>query len=247
MTNTNPVLGKIRKLLALARNAGATQAEAELAAEMAAKIMTEHQINVTDLALKEAQTTEAIVKRDRVGDFNSTCRWALTLAQVVAEMFDCETVNTSATDSYKAGFKATFVAWCGLPNDVEAAREVFHYLMDTWEAVVAHDLQNHRAMFRHWTAGMSRSYRHDHGHGFTHAIYNRVQGQVRARKEAVQVTTTGTALIVLKGELVKAAQKKEFPRLRKSAPTRYRASDAYLDGRRAGENASLGSKRIGGK
>lgn len=77
------LIARIRKMLALANDAAATEAERDTALQMVYKLLAKHNLSMTDVAPARAerrtQSTELFYGRP----------WALTVCKAVAELFFC--------------------------------------------------------------------------------------------------------------------------------------------------------------
>jgi len=108
-------LARVKKLLNLSRNAGASEHEAATALEMAQRIMAEHGISADDLAASEA--AEAFVKS---GAAVRVAAWESWLAAGLAEAFGCDVLHHG-----RRGGQWSFIGTGGGP---EIAAYAFHVL-----------------------------------------------------------------------------------------------------------------------
>ena len=113
------VIERIRKLLAMNEERGATESEAVAAALAAQKLMAEHDVEAWELA-GEAEPIEKYAAR-------KTRRWQLLLAAVVAENFRCRCYIDSAYEGYNVR-RTSYVVFFGYRHDAEAAKLVFERL-----------------------------------------------------------------------------------------------------------------------
>lgn len=84
MNVENKVLGRIKKMLALGNDAGATEAERETALRMAYNLLAKHNLSMSDLPAD--QNNEA---REELFTTISADKWARDLAAAVAKLFFC--------------------------------------------------------------------------------------------------------------------------------------------------------------
>lgn len=95
----NKVLERIKKMLALGNDAGATEGERDTALRMAYNLLAKHNLSVSDLpsdAVNEARERQDVVI--------SSDRWARSVAQAVGKLFFCRyfymTTGTSGKDRH---------------------------------------------------------------------------------------------------------------------------------------------------
>ena len=112
------ILDKVRKLLALAGN-NSNQHEAASAAEMAARILDEYNLTLTDVEVREI--VECAVKFNTM----NTQDWYGMLAVTVANVFDCYVFKR--VDDTEKNSRAVFV---GTRSDAEVASYVYMYLFN---------------------------------------------------------------------------------------------------------------------
>lgn len=239
------ILSKIKKLLALSKSDN--QFEAELAAQRASDLMQAHQIAFADVELADARDTGAVDVDERLGDSVAVTRWLITLANGCGKLFDCQVVNVSGCNRARKVSptgRGTVVTWIGTPKDVAMAREIFNYLYDAWQGIVKADAKNQRDAWGAMDANEARKFRREHGIGFAYAIYDRAARAARDRKAAVRnASGTGTALVVLKDQLVTQHMAATFPRLsnaRRVSVNSYSAG--FRAGHTAGSNVAFGRR-----
>lgn len=112
------IVDKIRKLLALSRNKGATEGEAANAMAVASRLMTQHGIdNVDQLAEESAKKGSWIHGRGRE-------EWEKVAASAVAKLFHC--VNIHLINNHGTRF-------VGRSVNVEACEETFPWVCEQIE------------------------------------------------------------------------------------------------------------------
>ena len=81
----NPILEKVKKLLALANNSGASEGERENALRMASGLLAKHNLDMADL-------DKHLEQEGREDHLNVTwsMQWALIISQQVAKLFFCK-------------------------------------------------------------------------------------------------------------------------------------------------------------
>ena len=109
---------RIRKLLALARDAGATSAEAEVALSKARQLMLDH--GITD------EPTESTASPVRCGEIRDGLdnKWAIWLGTAAAELYGVSMLLRQEGAYY----------FVGRPDNIAAAEETLLYLIEQVEA-----------------------------------------------------------------------------------------------------------------
>lgn len=93
------VIDKIRKLLSLAENGGATEHEAELAFQQAQRLMAKHSIDEARMALAGVRASEAIIKHVvHLGARDEIKRAKLLLIGAIARDNNCRIVDATSFD-----------------------------------------------------------------------------------------------------------------------------------------------------
>ena len=110
------IIAKIRKLLEMTQENGASENEAMVAALKAQKLMAEYNINIADIETEDEHTT--IVEES----FNcgNGDKWKYRLANIIASNFRCKTyfINKS------------HVVFYGYESDAKIALDVFKFLFN---------------------------------------------------------------------------------------------------------------------
>lgn len=115
----NNIKDRIRKLLNLANNKGATEAEATSAMEMASALMLKHNIQV-DPETDELKTTRG---NPVLGGYDEP--WHITCSSTAALLYSClNVVHDRGTNGY---------SFVGRPENVEMAGETMLFLIDQVE------------------------------------------------------------------------------------------------------------------
>ncbi len=114
------LIERIKKLLAVTEERGATEGEAIQAALMAQKLMAEYDIEEYELGNEEEPIKEAITKRGR--------RWHELLACVIADNFRCKCYIRSRYDTATSKRRTAYIAFYGYKHDAEAAKIVYERL-----------------------------------------------------------------------------------------------------------------------
>ena len=120
MKTEDSILKKIQKLLAIAKDKGATKAEAETAMSMAQKLMTAHNIQMAMVedTPKSSIRNETFLKRK--GAINHADKFIFWLLE---EFYEVKMI-------YAVGFGTTDVIIVGKSEKIEIARYIHGYLRD---------------------------------------------------------------------------------------------------------------------
>ncbi len=114
---TNPIIEKIRKLLALANSTN--EHEAALAAGHAQRLLSEHNLAMADIETKHPSQTADKVETSVA---KTLPKWVRNLSSGVCSAFDCQAIH------HPAQGKLTFI---GVGADVQVAAYSFAYLDKT--------------------------------------------------------------------------------------------------------------------
>ena len=111
------VIEKIKKLLAMTEENGASENEAMIAALKAQKLMAEYNLNIADIETKDEHAT--IVEESF--DCGNGDKWKYRLANIIAGNFRCKTyfINES------------HIVFYGYKSDAKIALDVFKFLFNT--------------------------------------------------------------------------------------------------------------------
>lgn len=119
MTIENKVLARVKKMLALGKDAAATEGERDNALRMAYNLLAKHNLSIEDLQADEVQEV-----RERQDAVVSADRWARSLAQSVAKLFFCRyfymATGTSGKDRH---------CFVGKQSNAITARYMSEYLI----------------------------------------------------------------------------------------------------------------------
>lgn len=236
MTDTDPMLARIRKLLAKAEDPATTPEESELYTAKAAALVAAYGID-------EALLAHADPSRDPVGDRVVTLEapYAADKADLlgtVAQELRCRAVRRTR---YPDGTKELSLHLFGHQSDLQRVEVLFTSLL----LQAAHGLartsvppREHKAAFRRsWMAG------------FTGAIGHRLRAAERQAEAAAAARfresgTTSALVLADRSALVTAAMHQEYPDLRSARPRQLSGSGAG-HGWAAGQRADLGGSRLG--
>ena len=180
---TSPIIEKIKKLLALANSSN--EHEAALAAGHAQRLLSEHNLAMTDI-----ESSHRPDKADKVETAVSKTlpKWLRHLSAGVGNAFDCQTVHHPATG------KMTFI---GVGADVQIAAYTFTYLDRTVRKLCSSYMKGHvnSTLANRHRELMRQSY-------YLGAVSTII---TRLREQKVQTPVTTGALVLVKEGLIRQA------------------------------------------
>lgn len=233
----NPLLAKVRKLLAKAENDAATPAEAEAYTAKATQLMATYGID-------QAMVADRDPARDPVADrvVDLVAPYAADKADLLAEV--AGSLRCRAVLRRRGGERSVHVF--GHRSDLERVELLFTSLLlqaTTWLGRTPVPAREHVAAFRRsWLAG------------FRIAVVRRLREAERAAEQAAEAATHGPAagvrrdtglVLADRSARVADAVSQEYPRLR-TAPERRLSGSGMTDGWAAGQRADLGGTRLAG-
>lgn len=112
------IIDKIRKLLALARDKGASEHEADAAMKKASDLMM--RFNIDAGAIDQEEERAKIMRGNRTEPLD---KWEAILAQAVAHLYDCAIIHWGKV-----------YCFVGRPFNVRACEETFPYVVEQVEA-----------------------------------------------------------------------------------------------------------------
>lgn len=203
--DVNKVAILINKLLALAKDGGATEAEASLAAEKAQDLMTQHNLSMANIEAAGGQSGD---DGQRVKDgisHRQVYKWQRTLMKALAELNFCycqEKFEYRRSQSVFDGY--TLI---GRAANVASTRVMFDYLLQTIDRVAKDEVQDPAQYFTR--------YAHSFKEGCADRVIERLQArradevktaERKAREDKVRNShpgaATGNALVVVLGDYV---------------------------------------------
>lgn len=237
MTADDRTLDRIRKILAMAEDAGATEAERDAFNGKAAEMIARYGIDRAMLAATGQQTDTVA---DRIIDVPAPfARDKADLLTGIAQVLRCEVVNkTRRRDGRTTIHRHLF----GMASDLDRVDVLYTSLL----VQAAHGMavaeipswENPAAYKRSWLAG------------FTDAVVLRLYDAEQRAEENVDQATTGGPSVALvladRSTLVKSALEETYPKLPK-AKLRLLRGSGDLDGWHAGERADLGGPAVTGQ
>lgn len=226
MANRKEIIEKIVALRAKASNAASTEAEAMTAAEMAAKLLTKHEIRPEELA--EAKEEGATVGAFRTG----------RILHPVAECTINAISTLTETKGYANGGEATFI---GVESDVLMANYLVEMLIG---AAKRGWISEAETKYKRCKFNTLSKYRDAYYRGFAASVSERLRAMAAARivrRQEAQGSSNSSALVVVKSAMIEAKMQEmglTFIKSRRSR--RYLDPEALASGMDAGKNVNLG-------
>ena len=223
MQDREKQIERIKKLLAVTEQRGATEQEAIQAALMAQKLMAEYDVNDYELGGDSEPIEEAMTKRGRA--------WESILAQVVAENFRCKCYNKSKRTSETAKKRATHTCFYGYKHDAEAARIVYERLASVGhKQATKHAKKREEELMRQGNWDVQRRWLYD---DFVVAYIEGVKSALEKQSQALMIVCPPKVNDAYK-EL-----SRNFKRGRAIRFSRYGDSASREAGRQAGRDAVM--------
>jgi hypothetical protein len=129
MEPTNPIIKKIRKLLALANSSN--EHEAALAASHAQRLLSEHNLAMADVEAKQRPRSADKIETSVA---KTLPKWVRNLSVGVCSAFDCRAIH------HPTQGKMTFI---GVGADVQVASYTFAYLDKTVRKLCSNYMKQH--------------------------------------------------------------------------------------------------------
>jgi hypothetical protein len=221
-TEREGLLHKIRSLLAKTMESGCTESEAMAALVRARAMMDAYAVTESELALTKEE--KAILRREPPGSKDPhRIKWLLLGS--VAQFCSCKAWRTSHVRT---------LTFCGLPSDAQFAT----WLLDTLTAFVQAELTNFLM-----DADPSKGDRREAIRSFVVGCTERISDRLDelCAQSATVATSNAKALVVIKGQAVKAKMEELDIHLRSCSVSCGAGDDSsYRAGRAAGDRASFG-------
>jgi len=218
------MLTKLKKLLALAANAGSEQ-EAETAMRMASKIMAKY--GLESVSLEEEKSGPFIDSFSSETWIDSNSEWEGTLSVIVVECFNCRQIRQKPIQKYGIKGKIIFV---GEKKDLVLVEWYYKYL----KLAISRRAEQHSKKKRD---------QHAFAIGMILSLRERLQ---KLHKYVEEERTEDTTAIVLRTQaMVDKKFREMFPRVKEVNGRKISNQDALKKGQAAGAKLSL-SKPING-
>lgn len=212
-----PIIGKIRKLLALANSTN--EHEAALAAAHAQRLLSDHNLAMADIAPdnrpQSADRVETAVSK-------TLPKWVRHLSAGVSGAFDCQAIHHPATG------KMTFI---GVGADVEIAAYTFAYLDRTIRKLCSGYLKIHAS------STIPKRHRELMRQSYYLGAVSTITARLRTQKTETPITCG--ALVPIKEGLIKKAMSDMGPIRTVRSRRSYINSHAYSKGEQDGNSVGI--------
>lgn len=205
MADLNRVSALIFKLLALSKDAGATEAEASLAAEKAQELMTEHNLSMANIEASGGKSGEEGQRTKDEMEHRQVYKWQRTLMASLAELNFCYCKELFDYHRHTNSFKGYQLI--GRAANVASTRIMFDYLLQTINRLAKEEVKNPSEYFTR--------YAHSFKEGCADRIVERLQQrratevaeqEAKRKEEAVRAAhpaaAKSNALVVVLGDYV---------------------------------------------
>ena len=218
---------KVRALKDRTTDRGCTEAEAMTAASLAAKLMTEHDLTMTDVEIGESTCDTTFVNTGK----KTTHEVRLAIKAIA---FFTDTVAWRDRDEGVIRY-----AFFGLENDTEFAV----YLHDVIRAAMDAEVAAYKSHQWLLDEPSGRSASHSFLVGMARRVSERLK-ELKRTQNASTIASTGRDLVVVKSHLVHGQFAQLGMRLRKGSATHSHDQRAHAAGKAAGDRVGF-NRRIG--
>ena len=226
---------KIAKLLRLANNNGATEAEALNAMEKAQMLAHKHNIELAEISMSENHTAIKINVEDFKLRIEGSGVWRRILANQIAIHNDGDCVWIKEGGSH-SGSLHIFAPEGVIPSIVKMYEFLEDWVVRTSEQEFA------KARLFEGTNVHGRTWKTS----WIEGAVGRLCVRIEANRDIAAAECSSETAIALIQEEVSAAKYLTYKNLGKSGTRKLRVDqDAYRAGQKAGANASLGGEKIG--
>lgn len=226
MEDRNGIKSKISKLLNMTEEHGASESEAMVAASMAEKLMTEHDIQLSEIVIKNSKSIKGSCHFKAYG----TTRLGQGFSVAIAEFSDCKVWRN---------VNEGILVYFGLPHDVEIANYLFDMLSNTVSIEIDkykkteqfHNMKNMGVNGKTLVSSFIN--------GIESRIYQKIQELINEKKQAMSAST-GTGLVIMKNQVVNKDFSDLNMKLRSNNVKKVvRSSQAFSAGETAGDNVNI--------
>lgn len=226
MENRESIKSKISKLLNMTEEHGASESEAMVAASMAAKLMSEHDIQLSELVIKNSKSIKGGCNFKAYG----TTRLGQGFSNSIGEFCDCKVWRDC---------NEGVLVYFGLPHDVEIANFLFDMLSNTVSVEIDKYKNSQTFKTQKFAGTNGKTLVNSFICGIESRIREKLQTLIQEKKNAMSAAT-GTGLVVMKNQVVNKDFAELNMKLRTSHAKRVvRSSSAYSAGESAGNNVNI--------
>jgi hypothetical protein len=225
---SNVVIERIKKLMALATHPSTNVNEAAQAAARAQELLFRHKLSMADVEI-ETGVREGVGILNVDEETELQLKWKMSLMNAVAHGGYCKLViSRPFGDNGKRFARFSII---GKPSDAQTVSYMYSFL-----------LNEINRLCDELAAGKGFAFRNSFRVGATTAIYQRLADQ-RAAQERPAMNVTETALVIVKrgdAEIATFMAKKYGGKLKDSRGPRSSVASGFEAGRAAGRAMSLG-------
>lgn len=219
------ILDRVRKMLALANDDGATEGERDNALRMAHATLAKHQLTLAELSSYDREREDP---RGRLDTEGWNLKWCQYLRNSIARLFFCKYVSYGKINATKGRH-------CYIGRESNAATAAY---MSDW--IIQSVLREADRRFGHRLTAGGRSF----GYGVVAALDARISDILAASQRSVDGVSTGTALVVAdyyRSELTANDEwvAANIGKLRTGRPGGRVQGDAYAQGKAHGATINL--------
>jgi len=254
VSDTNIIIAKIKKILALSKNNDSIE-EAASALARAQALMTKYRIDqamvdaLDDNIIAKENIIEAVVYGVEGDDGSSKIHsWKTDLAEAIADVNGCTTFYTSGTN----------IKVIGRETDVLVVSYLFSYVMDQIERMCKAASKLRRETIMGWNRSRGRKYANNFKLGAVNTVSERLRAGIKALRteqymlaqastDVTALARLDTALATLDARQQQATDemKRLHPKLR-TVTHKYRPDPSgWKDGCKAGKDIDLDSSAKG--
>ena len=191
------ILIRISKLLAMAQDTSSPH-EAAIAAKRAASLMMKHNLAEADVIIKEIGDDDITKEYSENRSRAKMPRWMESLAVPVGNLMDCAIRKSTYYGGSTNVTRMCVVTYLGQKDDAQVAAWIFDYLIDQIKRLA----KKRRVQLRKQYGAGHGVNMEDYRMGVVHEILRTLAEMKREKEDALKVHSTGTALVVLKGQLI---------------------------------------------
>ena len=228
------ILEKVKKLLRLTTDRGATESEAKAAAEAAQALLLKHNLKMEEVGDLDAdQRQDESIKMDdmTLTGKRNTIGWRKHLLWTICRPLMCRACYSSWRQT---------MSIVGTPTSTALVKYLYEYLAQTVERLAEAHAEEMRhlktALMEGWTPSDSANAKHSFAMGCASGIGERLEAKYR---QVAQTNDRSRALVVQSEKALEDAFAQFFPRTRKTRVSAGRDWQSRMAGRAASQNIPL--------
>lgn len=215
--NEQPIVAKIRKLMAKGQCEGASESEAETFMKKAQQMMDTYNLSNEDII----GMTKIFVKRPVGGLHERFPTWLWDLGHLVCKNYGVQNIRTYTYD--RSSKQYCFLELFGEPHNVDIAEYVFHVVMAQGESLY----EKYKKSERNSEHRLSKA-------SFMKGLISGYSSTLKIAKNDIVHTNAESALISANDFMLKEKHRQAYPKMT-TVKTAGPCGDGYWAGKRAGE------------